>query len=73
MSLIGWQDMSCECGSKHFQQIYTMAWHEQYGTTSKLEGLICIDCGKRTDNNRMIRRVKERNLKTKIKELEDQL
>ena len=73
MSLIGWQDLHCECGGKHFQQAYMLAWHEQHGTTSKPDGWICSECGKRSDNNRMIRRVKERNLKTKIKELEDQL
>ena len=73
MSLQGWVDMYCECGVGLFQPVYKLAWHEQHGTTQKPEGWTCIGCGKRSDNNAMIRRVKTRNLSEKIRELEEQL
>jgi len=72
LSLQGWVDLHCECGNKHFQQAYQLAWHESHGTTSKADGWTCTGCGKRTDNARMIRGIKERNLQRKIDELREE-
>lgn len=73
MSLVGWQDLVCTCGNLHFHQAFTLGWHEQHGTTARPDGWVCTGCGLRSNNAKMISIIKERNLQTKIKELQDQL
>jgi len=73
MSLQGWTDLHCECGNKHFQQAFLLAWHESNGTTAKPDGWTCTGCGKRSDHAAMIRQVKTRNLQNKIREMEEQI
>ena len=73
MSLHGWTDLICECGNKIFQQAYTIAWHENQGTTPKPNGWTCTGCGRRSDTAKMVAVAKQKQLQTKIAELQEQL
>jgi hypothetical protein len=72
MSLRGWEKLSCECGGEHFQQVYTLSWHEGQGTSTRPDGWTCAKCGARTDSGKMINVAKAKVLKDKIAELQAQ-
>lgn len=69
MSLEGWKDLHCECGSSHFQPTHRLSWHEGQGIVRKTDGEVCSACGKRADNERMLKVVKTKALELKIEEL----
>ncbi len=69
MSLEGWKDLKCECGGIHFQPTHKLSWHEGQGIVRKTDGEVCSTCGKRADNEKMIKTEKTKVLETKIAEL----
>ena len=73
LSLLGWQKLPCDCGNAHFQQAYTLAWHEQHGTSTTPDGWVCTGCGKRSDFAKMINRIKLQNAEQKLDEQREQL
>ena len=73
MSIEGWRSLTCGCGNAHFQQAFTLIWHEQNGMVPKPDGWVCTGCNRRSDNAKMIAGVKAKALQTKIDELTAQL
>ena len=70
MSLEGWKELKCDCGSVYFQPTHKITWHEGQGMVRRVDGEVCSDCGKRADSEKMIKVEKAKLLKTKIAELE---
>lgn len=70
MSMHGWENLKCDCGSDSFMALHQLQWHENQGTANKQTGWQCTKCRKIISTSDMIAVAKKKRLQDKIKELQ---